>query len=63
MGDALLGMGRVQEAMDSYRKGLDRKPQPPPRAKSSALKGALRMAGYKELGDNVTQELKLLLEP
>ena len=60
-GDTLLGMGRVQEAMDNYRKGLDRNPQPPPRDKSSALRGALRMASYKELGDDVTQELKLLL--
>lgn len=61
-GDALLGMGQVQEAMDSYRKGLDRTPPPPPRAKASALKGALRMAAYKALNDDVTQGLTLLLK-
>ena len=62
-GDALLGMGRVQEAMDSYRKGLDRKPQPPPRDQSSAHRGALRMAGYKGLDDDVIQELNRVLKP
>jgi tetratricopeptide (TPR) repeat protein len=63
VGDVLLGMGRVQEAIDSYRQGLARQPQPPPRDKASALRGALRMAGYKGLGNDVTQELNIVLKP
>lgn len=61
-GEAHLGLGNVQEAMENYRQGLSRTPTPPPRDRLSAAKGAQRMVRAKGLPDTVARDIKRLLD-
>lgn len=53
IGEALLGLGRVQEALNAYQTGMKHDPAPMPREYESALKGVRRMSEYRDFTDEL----------
>jgi TolA-binding protein len=62
VGECLLGQGKTEEALAEYTRSLQRHPAPPPFARDSALKGVLRMAELKNLGQEAAQRFRNLLQ-
>lgn len=51
IGEALLGLGDVEAALEAYQTGINLNPAPAPRDRESALKGVRRMLDYRNLTD------------
>lgn len=60
-GEAYLGIDDAQGALAQYRQGLSRRPEPPLRARRSALQGAQRMITLKRLPNALAEEIEQLL--
>ncbi len=60
-GEAYLGLGQVEKAIEEYRKGLTRNPFPSERERNSALKGASRIIEVKNISKDIYAQIKALL--
>ena len=61
-GECQLGLGKVDAALEEYRRGIARTPQPSPRDRESALNGVTRIIRARKLGDDVLPQFRHALE-
>lgn len=61
-GECRLGLGDVESALEDYRSGIMRNPQPAKRDRDSAAGGVIRIASARGFGDDVVARFVKLLE-